>query len=215
MNSSGINTDSVELVLKQGFIKKNLIIDRFGITYGKKYIPFTEIVSLRYGSTKISVHGIPSSITYSFDFLDATQKKFRVLFSAVALSKSSVREAEENNLAIIGVLWKYQTSKIVNEMIKNLNANRTVKIGNFEVERNGIRITYKKFFFIKNEALLPWKDCLKGVGPGYLYIQSASNKKILAKSVFLRTWDLNAFYSLLNYLWADGKCYVMERGEKI
>ncbi len=88
-------------------------------------------------------------------------------------------------MAIIDVVWKYLMSKIVNTMIQTLNSNGTVKVGNFEVERKGIRVTYRKFIFSKREAFLPWKDCLKGVGPGYFYIQSASDKGIKAKSSFL------------------------------
>ncbi len=218
MVSTGINTnsDSVELELKQGILFKNkLIIDRLGITFGKKFVPFSDIESLRYGATNVSVNGIPTSVNYTFDFLETNRKKFRVAFAAVALSKKSKSEATEDNSIIIDILWKHLTSKIVNKMIATLNSNGNIRVGNFEIERSGIRIFYRKLFFIKKEAFLPWKDCLKGVGPGYLYIQSAGNKRVLAKSVFLRTWNLNAFYSLLNYLWADGNCYKLERGEKI
>ncbi|HTB32280.1 MAG TPA: hypothetical protein VK808_09665 [Bacteroidia bacterium] len=214
--SSGINTDTVELEVKQGILFKNkLIIDRLGITFGKKYVPYSDIESLRYGATNVSVNGIPTSVNYTFDFLETNQKKFRVAFAAVALSKKSKSEATEDNSVIINVLWKHLTSKMVNKMIAALNAKGSVKVGNFEIERNGIRVSYRKFIFNKQEVLLPWTDCLKGVGPGYLYIQSNSNKRIKAKSSFLRTWNLNAFYSLLNYLWADGNCFKLERGEKI
>ncbi len=210
-----INSDTIELDVKQGIFKKKLIIDRLGVTFGKKYVLFSDVESLRYGVTNVSVHGIPTSVNYTFDFLETNNKKFRIFFSAVALSNKSKAEATEDNSEIVAILWKHLTSKAVNKMIADLNAKRSVRVGNFEIESSGIRITYRKFIFNKRETLLPWADCLKGVGPGYLYVQSNSNKKILAKSVFLRTWNLNAFHSLLNYLWADGNCYKLERGEKI
>jgi hypothetical protein len=213
---STINPDAVELEVKQGFfIKRKLIIDRLGITFGKKFVPYSDIESLRYGATNVSVNGIPSSVNYTFDFLETNNKKFRVFFSAVALSKKSKSGAAEDNSVIIGILWKYLTSKIVNKMIQDLNSNRTVKVGNFEVERKGISISYRRFIFSKREAFLPWKDCLKGVGPGYFYIQSASNKKVITKSSFLSTWNLNAFHSVINYLWEGGNCFKLEKGEKI
>ena len=213
---STINPGTVELEVKQGFfIKRKLIIDRLGITFGKKYVPYSDIESLRYGITNVSVNGIPTSVNYTFDFLETNNKKFRVFFSAVALSKKSKSEATDDNSAIVTILWKYLTSKIVDKMIQDLNSNRTVKVGNFEVERSGIRVFYRKFIFLKRETFLPWKDCLKGVGPGHFYIQSASNKRIKAKSSFLTTWNLNAFYSLINYLWENGNCFRLEKGEKI
>jgi hypothetical protein len=209
------DSDTIELEVKQGVFKKKLAIDRLGIIFGKKYVLFSDVESLRYGATNISVNGIPTSVRYDFDFLETNQKRFRVVFTAVALSKKSVGEGDGNNSAVIQVLWKHLTSKIVNKMIATLNEKGSVKVGNFEVERSGIRIFYRRFIFSKREVLLPWTDCLKGVGPGYLYIQSAANKRIKAKSSFLRTWNLNAFYSLLNYLWDNGNCYKLERGEKI
>ncbi len=218
MESTGfnINPDTVELEVKQGyFIKRKLIIDRLGVTFGKKFVPFSDIESLRYGATNVSVNGVPTSVNYTFDFLQTDGKKFRVLFAAVALSKKSKAGAEDHNSIIINILWKHITSKIVDKMIATLNSKGTVRVGNFEVEQTGIRIFYRRFIFSKREAFLPWKDCLKGVGPGYFYIQSASNKKAIAKSSFLNTWNLNAFYSLINYLWDNGNCYKLERGEKI
>lgn len=211
-----INSDTVELDVKQGyFIKRKLIVDKLGIAFGKKFVPFSQIESLRYGATNMSVNGIPTSVNYTFEFLETNNKKFRVFFSAVALSKKSTLEATEDNSVIISILWKHLTSKIVNTMIATLNSKGSIRVGNFEVERTGIRIFYRKFIFSKRETFLPWKDCLKGVGPGYLYIQSSANKRIKAKSSFLRTWNLNAFHSLLNYLWAEGNCFKLERGEKI
>lgn len=212
---TSINSDTIELDVKQGVFKKKLIIDRLGITFGKKYVLFNEVENLRYGTTNISVNGIPTSVRYDFHFLLTNNKKFIVVFTAVALSKKSTSEATEDNSAVINVLWKHLTSKIVNKMIATLNAKGSIKVGNFEIERKGIRIFYRKLIFFKRDTFLPWKDCLKGVGPGYLYIQSSANKRIKAKSVFLRTWNLNAFYSLLNYLWDNGNCYKLERGEKI
>lgn len=212
---STLNSDTIELDVKAGFVKRKLIIDRLGIAFGEKYVPFNEIESLRYGATNVSVNGIPTSVNYTFEFLETNGKKFRVFFSAVALSKKSKEGTTEDNSAIKDILWKHLTSKIVNKMIQTLNSNGTVKVGNFEVERKGIRVFYRRFIFAKREAFLPWKDCLKGIGPGYFYIQSATYKKIIAKSSFLTTWNLNAFHSLINYLWEDGNCYKLERGEKI
>ncbi|HTA28812.1 MAG TPA: hypothetical protein VK809_13555, partial [Bacteroidia bacterium] len=59
---SSINPGTVELVLKQGIFKQKLAIDRLGIEYKKRYVPFSEIESLRYGATNVSVHGIPASV---------------------------------------------------------------------------------------------------------------------------------------------------------
>jgi hypothetical protein len=215
ITDSTINSGTLELVLRQGIFKQNLAIDRLGIEYKKRYVPFSEIESLRYGAANVSVHGIPASVNYTFDFLETNRKKFRVFFSAIAFSKKSKQEAAENNSVIIDILWKHLTSKIVNTMIQTLNSKGTVKVGNFEVERNGIRISYRKFIFLKRELFLPWKECLKGVGPGYFYIQSATDKGIKAKSSFLATWNLNALHSLINYLWENGNCFKLERGEKI
>jgi len=213
--NSTTNSDTLELVLKNSFLKTTLSIDRLGITYGKKHVFFSDIESLRYGATAVSVNAIPTSVNYTFNFLDTQNKKFTILFSAVALSKNSKQGAEQHNRAIIDILWKHLTSKIVNKMINTLNSKGTVKVGNFEIRSNGINITHRRFIFSKREALIPWKECLKGVGPGYFYIQSATDKKVIAKSMFLQTWNLNAFQSVVNYLWDNGNCYKLERGEKI
>jgi hypothetical protein len=214
-SSSTINSGTVELEVKQGIFKTKLVIDRLGIEFKKKYVPYSQIESLRYGATNVSVNGIPASVNYTFDFLETNNKKFRVFFSAIGLSAKSKQEAQENNAVIVDILWRHLTSKIVNKMIQTLNSKGTVKVGNFEIEDKGIRISYTKFIFSKREVFLPWKDCLKGVGPGYFYIQSAADKKIKAKSTFLSTWNLNAFHSLVNYLWENGNCFKLERGEKI
>ncbi len=213
--SSALNPGTIDLVVKQGIFKNKLVIDRLGIEFKKRYVPFSDIESLRYGVTNVYVNGIHTNVNYTFDFLETNQKKFRVFFSAVGFSKKSKQEAAEHYPVIVDILWKHITSKIVNTMIQTLNSNGTVRVGNFEVGRKGIKVFYRKFFFFKREIFLPWKDCLKGVGPGYFYIQSASDKGILAKSTFLSTWNLNALHSLINYLWENGNCFKLERGEKI
>jgi|GEM_PF-3695096 hypothetical protein len=212
---SNINTGTTELVVKQGIFKKKLTFDSIGLEFKKRHVPFSQIESLRYGVTNVYVNGIHAGVSYTFDFLETNHKKFKVLFSARAFSKKSMKEAQENNVVIIDILWKHLTSKIVNTMIQALNSKGTVKVGNFEIEPKGIRVSYRKFIFAKREAFLPWKECLKGLGPGCFYIQSATNKKIKAKSYFLSTWNLNAFYFLINYLWDNGNCYKLEKGEKI
>ncbi len=93
LTDSTINAGTLELVLRQGIFKQNLAIDRLGIQYKKRYVPFSEIESLRYGATNIYINGIHASVNYRFDFLEGNQKKFSLLFSASAYRKKNERSA--------------------------------------------------------------------------------------------------------------------------
>jgi len=215
MNPSATKSSSLEIEINPNAFEKNklLKIDSLGISYGKKSLLFSEVKHMRYGSQIVYAYGIESRKNYFFDF-DGIEK-LNIRISASKFKASSIPEADKQYSQIIDVLWKNYTSKVVDGMIKKLNCGDVVRVGNFEVSQKGIKIFYKKFLFFSKEMFLPWTECLKGAGPGYLYIQWSKNKKVEARSMFLNTWDLNALHSLLNYLWEAGNCFKLERGEKL
>lgn len=213
--TANITSSSLEIELKRSFFSKRkmLLIDALGITYNNKTILFNEVKRIRYGSQQIYINGIKSRRDYMFH-IEATER-MNIEFGSSSLMSSSVEKMDKQYSDIINVLWKNYTSGFVNDWIKKLNHGDAIKVGNFEVNQKGIKVFYTRFLFVKKEELIPWKECLKGTGPGYLYVQSSKDKKMEGRSMFLATWNLNAFHSLLNYLWENGNCFKLEKGEKI
>lgn len=209
-----------ELKIKPSFLakEKTLVINSLGITWGKKFLLFNDIKGLRYGAIDNYVNGIKVARNYIID-CDSTQKLKIILTSSPKLfskpTRVAIEKTDEQYGLIVNALWEHYTSKVVKNMINKLNSGETVRVGNFEVGQKGITVFYRHLLFSKREAVIPWSKCLKGTGPGYLFVNSSENKRIMGKSRFLQTWDLNALYSLLNYLWEHGRCYTLEKGEKI
>ena len=208
------DNSSLEMTLNSALMQKqHLKIDSAGITLNNRFLPFSEITGIRYGAENVNAYGVHARKNFYID-LNAP-KKMQIRLTASSLKKGAITNADEQFNQITDCLWKNYTSKVVNGMIEKLNKGEAVRVGNFEVNRNGIKVFYTKFLFSKKESLIPFADCLKGLGPGFLFVKSSKDKKIKGQSMFLGTWDLNALHSLLNYLWDNGRCFSPEKGEKI
>lgn len=195
------------------FQKKNLKVDSTGITFGNRLLKYEDIKAIRYGTQKIMAYGINSRKNFFLEFKASPDMK--IFFTASTFKKGSVDNNEEKYHQMIKIIWINRTSGIQIEMISKLNKGETVKVGNFTVSQKGVTVTYRPMLFSKKEKFIPWKECLKGLGSGTFYIHSSIDKKIQGINSYLTTWNLNAFHGLMNYLWEDGNCFKLERGEKI
>ncbi|MBN2893082.1 MAG: hypothetical protein JXL97_14530 [Bacteroidales bacterium] len=202
-------------VFKFKIRRKELIIDNKSVSFNNKTLLCKNIDKIKYGSTQVYVNGFKANKIFNFFLHDKNGKKMTISFQQMR-TKRKVETSKEDVLYmdIIQAFWKHITSKIVNNMLDELKKGKEVQVGKFRLNKHGITIKVWRFFKFKNEEVhIPWAKSLKEVSLGGLVISSKDNKKNKCRQQFLNVWNLNALHSVLDFLWADGKCYLLEKGQ--
>lgn len=189
------------------FLGMDIKINEDEVIVGNKKFDTKDIDKIKYVETQILAGGIINSGSYYEVFIgsSANNNTARIFFNTAFRKKWT-----EEYRNIIDVLWDNVTNRIVNNMIKDLNEGRTVRVGKFEVTRNGINVLMNKKY-----TLIPWLECLKEYKEGCIHIYSNSDLKVKGNIEIIKEWNSNAFASLLDWLWKEGRCFNLEKGEKI
>src|ERR1700751_1773602 len=114
----------LEAEIDRGLLgKQKLIINDLGITFKDNHLSFDQIKSLRYGGKSYK-----GPTDFIFEFLTNENKIVRIMFPSFTFCIINGERVmcDELNKIVTNLLWKYYTSKFVNQMIQKLNKKRAL-----------------------------------------------------------------------------------------
>lgn len=207
--SLGFDNFKFEADLKKSFLDfktRKLSINSTCIQYDGKSILCNTVKAIKYGSIQMYVNGIKANRIYEFQLLNNNNEKIRITFSSVSFLKKKNKDYEKLYLDIINALWNSVTKRLMFNYLEEIKNGKSIVIGNCEVNSKGLNLGVYRWFKLK-KYFVPWSECLKTSHNGFLILYSKNNNKIKCRVNFLKEWNSVVLYSLLNYLWEDGRAY--------
>lgn len=194
--------------------RKELLISKNSVSFNNKTLLCREIDKIKYGSIQVYINGVKANKTFNIFLSDKQGNKLKLSFQQKPSRKGKVLPQEKLYQDIVEAMWEHITSVIVNKMIDDLKNGKDVQVGKFKIGKKGITIRKFQLLKFKTEDIhIPWNKIRREISRGGIVIFSIDNKRHKRRQQFLQTWNLNAMNAVLDYLWKDGRCYLLEKGE--
>jgi hypothetical protein len=203
--------NNIEIQIKRSFLdffKRRLCINQENISYEKKSIACANVKEVRYGIIQMYINGIKANRMYEIGIKGNTDKPIRISFQSARLFVTN-KKMEETYHSIVNCIWKNISLRLVNEAIQNLENGKSFVMEKIEVQPKGILMQINPWFGKKETYFVEWKNLLKSEHEGSLTIYSRENKKVKLKLNFQKDWNTPVLASLLEYLWKDGRAYLL------
>ncbi|PLW92588.1 MAG: hypothetical protein C0592_10065 [Marinilabiliales bacterium] len=194
--------------------RKELLISKNSVSFNNTTLLCRDIDKIKYGSTQVYVNGVKANKIFNIFLVDKQGNKIKISFQKKFSRKNTESPQDKLYQEIVHALWEHVTSIIANKMIDDLKNGKDVQVGKFRIGKKGITIRKFRLFKFKSEDIhIPWNKIRRELSRGGMVIFSIDNKYHRRRQQFLQTWNLNAMNSVLDFLWKDGRCYLLERGE--
>ena len=203
--------NKIDIQIKRSFLdffKRRLCIDQENISFEKKIIRCADVKEIRYGIIQMYINGIKANRIYEIGIRGNTFKPIRISFQSARLFVTN-KKMEETYHSIVNCLWENVGLRLVNEAIEKLENGKSFAMENIEVHSKGVSIQVRRWFGKKEIHFVEWKNLLKSESEGSLTIYSNENKRVKLKLNFQKDWNTPVLASLLDYLWKDGRAYLL------
>ena len=201
----------IDIILRRSFLdffKRRLLIDSKSISYENKTILCNEVKEVRYGILQLYINGIKANRIYEIGIKGNSPKPLRITFQSARVFVTN-KKMEEVYLSIVNCLWSNVTLRLVEEAIQNLEQGKSFLMEKVEVKPKGISMQVRRWYGKKEIHFVEWKNLRKYSDEGILCIYSEEDKKAKLKLIFQIDWNTPVLASLLDYLWKDGRAYLL------
>ncbi len=189
---------SLEVEIGSFFLKKRLSITPETIRYKNEQIPTIEVTRVRWGAV------ITDNVYRCSIFIGNNKTSFHI-------------EMSDNSLynMITDRLWKAVCVRLVSDTLRRLSEGENVNFGNGVaiVNKNGIVLKKYKVFGRAESVFCKWEDLAISNGNGTFIVEASADKSIGAELSYKDVDNVHILESILRFLWKDGNCYKLSRGE--
>ena len=189
---------SMEVELGYFFLKKRLSITPEIIRYKNEQIPTNEVTRVRWGA-------VITDNVYNCSILIGNNKK------------SFYIELSDNSLynIITNRLWKVICVRMIGDTLKQLSDGISITFDNdaATVNKNGIILKKHKVIGSAEPIFCKWEELAIRNGNGTFIVEHVNDKSIGTELSYKDVDNVHILESVLRFLWKDGNCYKLSRGE--
>lgn len=156
-------------------------------------IAVSQIQGVRFGILHQYTNGIKSGSSYRID-ISGDQSNY-ISIECKRLFRSEDQAQRDFNSILQSILHNV-VPFLVWRLVKDVMANRLVKIGNVRLTCNGVYII-TGFLWFTHEIFIPWCDLRYEMYQGHLNVSSAKDKSISTTMSLRDTWNAVLFESIV------------------
>ncbi len=193
--------------------KQKVKINEDFIEVNNQTILCSEVEAVKYGVSLIGGKN-PTKKQYDIAVKDKAGKTLNISFSSNKVTE--LLEEDHTYYYIMTGLWQYTKKGLVNTLINKLNNDESFSVGEALVNRSGITVPFKTWFFGKTkQGLIEWSNSSHTLDKGFLVIESNASSKIKTKLSLHDEWNAVVLNTIMHYVGQDRRSEKLKRGEKI
>lgn len=189
-------------------IKDRLIISPDIITYKGRSIKTAEVTRVRWGVFVQIINGIRTS--YYTIWVGTPNQLFKVECNTTFEGTATV---EARYSLITDKLWKAVCVRLFSETLSSLSSGEKKVYGDAVIDKDGVLLKKSKLLWMSEPFYSKWEDLSISNGPGTFIIQSTNEKKAKAELSYRDIDNVHILEAMLRFLWKDGNCQKLSRGE--